>query len=317
MTKPRRNPSSKAKIMDQNASPRRGFSCRPKFCESALWQKDCLHDSQYKVKIVSTSHVPFHKAMLAERSHPPAWPKKFRQVLSANVTRQNSSFARFLDHAIFAPRTRPWRDHFSPSINALGSSARTISFLKVLTPHWQNLSKINRAKPKLWIKTCHHVADFRFDQNFAKAPCDKKIACAILDTKKESSPQAMSPSIKRCAERSHPPAGPKTFRQVPSTNVTHQNSSFSRFLDHAISAPRTRPWRYHFPPSINFLGSSARTISFLNVLTPHWQNLGEIHRAKPKLWTKTRHHVADFLVDQNFAKAPCDKKIACTIPNTK
>ena len=65
-----------------------------------------------------------------------------------------------------------------------------------------------------------------------------------------------------------PPARPKNFRQVPPTNVTHHNSSFSKILDHASFAPRTRHWPYHFPSLINCLGPNARTISLPNVL-PH------------------------------------------------
>ena len=149
--------------------------------------------------------------MRALSEQPPAGPKNFRQVPSASVIPQNSSFSRFLEHAIFAPRTRPWRYHFPPSINFLGSKARTISFLNVLTPHWQNLSEIHRAKPKLWTKTCHHVADFLFDQNFAKTPCDKNIACTILDTKKESSPQAISSAIRRCKRSASSPRQGRKF----------------------------------------------------------------------------------------------------------
>ena len=169
--------------MNQNVSPCRGFSFRPTFFKSALWQKYCLYDSRYKERIVTTSHILCHKGDASARRAAPAGPKNFRQVHSASATRQNSSFSNFLDHAVFAPRTRPWTTHFPSSINFLGPKARTISFLNVLTPHWRNLSEIHRAKPKLWTKTCHHVADFLFDQNFAKAPCDKKIACTTTDTK--------------------------------------------------------------------------------------------------------------------------------------
>ena len=105
-----------------------------------------------------------------------------------------------------------------------------------------------------------------------------------------------------------PAASPTNFRQVPATSVTHQNSSFSRILNHAFFAPRIRPWSYHFPSSINVPAPKARAISFLNILTPQRRHLSETHRAKPILWTKTCHHVAGFLFDQKFAKAHSHKK---------
>ena len=154
--------------------------------------------------------------MRALSEQPPAGPKNFTQVPAASVTHQISPFSILRKHAVFAPWTRPSTYHFPSSINVLGPSARTISFLNVLTPHWQNLSEIHRAKPKLWTKTCHHVADFLFDQNFKKAPPDQSIVCTILDTKKESSPQAISSAIRRMRALSEqPPAGPKILDKCP------------------------------------------------------------------------------------------------------
>ena len=76
------------------------------------------------------------------------------------------------------------------------------------------------------------------------------------------------------------------------------------------------PWPHDFPSSMNFLGTMARAKSILDVLTRNWQNLSQIHRTEPKLWTKTRHHSWCFLFAQNFATTPLDKKIACTILGT-
>ena len=187
--------------MDQNASSREVFFSTKILQKPPLTKVLLVRFLHAKKSTVFTSHIHYHKGMRALSEQPPAGPKNFTQVPAASVTHQISPFSILRKHAVFAPWTRPSTYHFPSSINVLGPSARTISFLNVLTPHWQNLSEIHRAKPKLWTKTCHHVANFLFDQNFAKTPCDKSIACTLLDTQKESSPQARSSAI-RGRERS-------------------------------------------------------------------------------------------------------------------
>ena len=51
-----------------------------------------------------------------------------------------------------------------------GTKPRTISFSKVLTRHWQNLSRIHRADPELWPKTCRAIIFFHFDKIVASTP---------------------------------------------------------------------------------------------------------------------------------------------------
>ena len=99
-----------------------------------------------------------------------------------------------------------------------------------------------------------------------RPPAVKKIACTILDTIKESSPQATSCHKRTRARSERPPAGPEKYKKVLGNGHLEQNFAFSRFLSHAIFAPRTRPCAHHFPSSINFLGTMARTISFLDGL---------------------------------------------------
>ena len=64
-------------------------------------------------------------------------------------------------------------------------------------------------------KTCHHITNVIFDRNSAKTHCAKNIACTALDTRKESSPQAISSAIKGMRTLSEqPPAGPKDFTRM-------------------------------------------------------------------------------------------------------
>ena len=55
--------------------------------------------------------------MRALSEQPPAGPNFFEFGVGEGIGEQNFAFSRFLDHAIFAPRTRPWRcSNFVPRI---------------------------------------------------------------------------------------------------------------------------------------------------------------------------------------------------------
>ena len=59
------------------------------------------------------------------------------------------------------------------------------------------------------------------------------------------------------------------------------------------------------------------SVPLVNIWHRNWYGLSEIHWTDPKIWPKRRHHVADFLFDENVASTPfppADRKIASTIP---
>ena len=85
----------------------------------------------------------------------------------------------FLIFLISCHRHRPCGPHFLHLKNFLGAIRRTKPFFNVITRKWQSLVEIHLADLKLWPTTCHHVADFLFDQNFASSPRRKSIACSF------------------------------------------------------------------------------------------------------------------------------------------
>ena len=240
-------------------------------------------------------------------------------MLAASVTHQNSSISKFLEHAILAPRTRSWSHHFPSQINFMGHTARLISFFDVLNRNWHHLSKIHRAKRKLWTETRHVMSRmFCSTKTSRNRTLTSRLLARFLYITNRIVFTSRIPSIRGMRPLSEqPPARSNKFRQVPAASVTHTNSSFSKFLEHAIFVPRTRPWSHHFPFQINFLGHTARLISFFVVLTWNWHNLSKIHRTKLKLCTETRHHVVDFLLIKILRKRALAKRLLVRFLYTK
>ena len=219
---------------------------------------------------------------------------------SANVIHGNSSFSTFLNHATFAPQTRPWLTHCPSSINCLGPKLRAISSFQVLIKNWQNLSDTHLAQ--------------KIDQNvlpcrgffFQPTCCGKTLwqkYCLYNSSIQRKCLHKQYPYHKGMRMFGEQPlARPKNVWQLSSANVIHQNSSFSKLLKHATFAPWTWLWPTDFSSWINFLVSKARAISAFDVLKRNYQKKIEIHVAKQKILIKTFYHLADFHFEQNFLK---------------
>ena len=96
------------------------------------------------------------------------------------------------EKCILGHHPRPWSCHFHPLTKFPGAIRCTKPFFNVLTRNWRSLIEIHRADPALWPQTCHHVADFLFDQNFASTPRRGKDCLFDSSTQnKESSLQAI------------------------------------------------------------------------------------------------------------------------------
>ena len=92
---------------------------------------------------------------------------------------------------------RPCGPQFPHVKNFLATIRCTKPFFNVLTRDWQNLIEIHLTDPAIWPKTCNHVAEFLFDQNFASTPRRRKYCLFDSSTQnKESSLQATSEPIK-------------------------------------------------------------------------------------------------------------------------